>query len=354
MKFSRISRLTAMCAALLATAPTLSVAAEKVTTLRYATFAPPNSIFGRPGDDGIIGRWAKAVERDSDGAVKVQIMAGGTLGSAGRNPATQLKLVTDGVADMSFIIPATTPGRFPDDPLFGLPVINTSIEGSVTLTRLQQAGLMRGYDSKDFYVVGLLTNAPNALHTSKPVSELEDLKGQRVQAQIPEQLHMLKELGAAPVGSVSVAEVAESVSRGVLDGTIKDWIALRAFRIDETARHHVDLPMGSSTILIAMNRKRFESLPAKAREAIEKHSGEAFARMGGQMLDAEAREGLEWVKGNDKHTVVTLAPDEEAKWKAAMNETVEAWRNHKPENATLWDAFIKTREEVRTELGKQG
>ena len=55
MKLSRIPQLLALCTAFVAASPTLSVAADQVT-LRYATFAPPNSIFGRPGDDGIIGR----------------------------------------------------------------------------------------------------------------------------------------------------------------------------------------------------------------------------------------------------------------------------------------------------------
>ena len=112
-----VLRLAALCALALP-APALQAQTDPAPiTLRFATFLPPNGIF--TGADGVIGRWGKAIERDSGGLIKLDILPGGTLGAAGRSPAAQLKLVTDGVADASFIIPSTTPGRFPDDNMFG-------------------------------------------------------------------------------------------------------------------------------------------------------------------------------------------------------------------------------------------
>jgi TRAP-type C4-dicarboxylate transport system substrate-binding protein len=214
------------------------------TTLRFATFLPPNGIF--TGADGVIGRWGKAVEQDSGGLVKVEILPCGTLGAAGRDPSAQLKMVTDGIADMSFVIPTTTPGRFPDDNLFGLPVTESSLEGSLSFWRLHQAGLMRGYDDKSFHIVGLVVNPPNTLHSKQPINTLEDMKGKRMQASGREQQDVLRALGATPVGTVSVRDVAEAISRGVVDGTPKDWIALHSFRIADAAKHHVDIPLGAT------------------------------------------------------------------------------------------------------------
>jgi TRAP-type C4-dicarboxylate transport system substrate-binding protein len=236
------------------------------TTLRFATFLPPNGIF--TGSDGVMGRWAKAVEEDSGGLVKVEILPGGTLGAAGRNPAAQLKMVTDGIADLSFVIPTTTPGRFPDDNLFGLPVTESSLEGSLSFWRLHQAGLMRGYDDKSFYIIGLVVNPPNTLHSKTPINTLDDMKGKRMQASGQEQQDVLRGLGATPVGTVSVRDVAEAISRGVVDGTPKDWIALHSFRIADAAKHHVDIPLGAATIMIAMNRAKYDALPPAAKAAI--------------------------------------------------------------------------------------
>ncbi|MGE0311885.1 MAG: TRAP transporter substrate-binding protein [Lautropia sp.] len=327
----------------------VSAAAQEPVTLRFATFLPPNGLF--TGADGIIGRFGKAIEADSGGLVKLDILPGGTLGAAGRNPGAQLKLVVDGVADMSFIIPSTTPGRFPDDNLFGLPVTNSSLEGSIAFWRLHAAGLMRGYDDRGFKIIGLVVNPPNVLHARSPIGRLEDMQGKRFQASGTEQQGLLRALGGVPVGTVSVREVAEAISRGVVDGTPKDWIALHSFRIADAAKHHVDIALGASTILIAMNRARYDALPAKAREAIDRHGGEAFARLAGSMFDEKVKADRVRTEKDGAHTIVTLPAAERARWDAAMAEVTAGWRRESAVNEKLWRAFEQTVGKVRAEIG---
>ena len=337
--------------AALAAATLMSAAwAQGPVTLRYATFLPPGGIFTKP--DGVMGRWAQAVDRDSGGMLKIDTMPGGTFGAAGRTPSAQLKMLTDGITDISFVIPSTTPGRFPDDNLFGLPVTQSALEGSLTFWRLHQQGLMRGYDDKSFYIVGLLVNPPNVLHSRSPIKTLEDMKGKRFQASGTEQQEVLRGLGGVPVGTVSVRETAEAVSRGVVDGSPKDWIALYSFRIADAAKHHVDIPLGASTILIALNRAKFDSLPPALKAAIEKNSGEAFVRMAGEYFDTAARASLEKVKGDREHVIVGLPQGEAARWDQAIEPVIADWRNKAPANEKLWQAFLATRAEVRRELGK--
>jgi TRAP-type C4-dicarboxylate transport system substrate-binding protein len=325
--------------------------AQEPVTLRYATFLPPNGLF--TSAEGAMGRWGKAIEQDSGGMVKLQIFPGGTLGAAGRDPGAQLKLVTDGIADIAFIIPSTTPGRFPDDNLFGLPVSDNAAEGSLTFWRLHQQGLMRGYQDKSFYVIGLIVNPPNMLHSKQPIVRLEDMKGKRIQASGTEQQELVRALGATPVGTVTVRDAAEAISRGVIDGTPKDWLAMHSFRISDAAPHHVNLPMGASTIMFAMNRAKYDSLPEKARAAIDKHSGEQFVRITGQMFDAYTLKDYQKTLADKKHTVVELAPAEKARWDKSMDGVTESWRNKDKVNETLWQAFLKTRADVRSELGKR-
>ena len=47
---------------------------------------------------------------------------------------------------------------------------------------------------------------------------------------------------ATPVGTVSVREAAEAISRGVVDGTPKDWLALHSFRIADDLSQDSHLP----------------------------------------------------------------------------------------------------------------
>lgn len=343
-QFIKAAVLAGACAL---SAPTVS--AETPVTLRYATFLPPGNLFTTP--EGPIGQWAKAVEEASGGLVRMQTFAGGTLGAAGRNPAAQLKLITDGIADIAFIIPSTTPGRFPDDNLFGLPVSETAAEGSMTFWRLYQQGLMRGYDDKSFYIIGLLVNPPNVLHTKVPVNKLEDLRGLRLQASGIEQQELVRALGATPVGTVTVRDAAEAISRGVVDGSPKDWLALYTFRISDATNHHVTVPMGASTIMIALSRAKYNSLPAKAREAIDRFSGENFVRNAGRLFDEDTARMRKEALGDRKRTVLDLAADERIRWDKAMSSTTDAWRQRDPTNERLWQALLKTRAQVRGELG---
>ncbi|RFP78783.1 hypothetical protein DY262_11900 [Hydrogenophaga borbori] len=323
--------------------------AQGPVTLRYATFLPPGGLFTK--DDGVMGRWAKSVEEASGGEVKIQILPGGTLGAAGRNPGAQLKLVTDGIADIAFVIPSTTPGRFPDDNLFGLPVSDSAAEGSLTFWKLHEQGLMRGYDDKSFYIIGLLVNPPNVLHTKGPVKKVEDLRGLRLQASGAEQQELIRALGATPVGTVSVREAAEAISRGVVDGTPKDWLALHSFRIADATAHHVNIPMGASTIMFALNRAKYDSLSPKARAAIDRFSGEPFVRMAGKLFDEYTDAKHKETVDDKKRQVITLPPEERARWDKAMGTVVQDWRQRDATNERLWQAFTKTRAQVRGELG---
>ena len=172
----------------------------------------------------------------------------------------------------------------------------------------------------------------------------------RFQASGTEQQDLLRALGGVPVGTVSVREVAEAISRGVVDGTPKDWIALHSFRIADAAKNHVDIPLGASTIMIAMNRARFDGLPAKAQEAIRKNSGEVFSRLAGSMFDARLKTDYERTAADKEHVIVHLPPEERARWDGATAKVMDAWRKESPRNEKLWNEYGRIIEEVRAEL----
>ncbi len=100
--------------------------------LKFASFEPSQA----PFTARVFTTWAEDVTNDSNGTLKIEIFAGGTLG---RNPLQQLKLIQDGVADIAWTIPGYTPGRFDDTEVVELPfLVNNSLEGSTVLTRMLQ------------------------------------------------------------------------------------------------------------------------------------------------------------------------------------------------------------------------
>jgi TRAP-type transport system periplasmic protein len=63
--------------------------------------------------------WARMIEERSGGRLKVTIYPGSTLGK----PADHFDLVKNGIADMGFISPGYTPGRFPLVSVAELPLL---------------------------------------------------------------------------------------------------------------------------------------------------------------------------------------------------------------------------------------
>lgn len=316
-------------AAAAAAAFSLGVAAEPVT-LKFASFEPPMApITGR-----VFIPWAEEVSKASGGTLKIEVFPGGVLG---RNPLQQLKLVQDGVADLTWTVPGYTPGRFDDTEVAELPfLVTTATSGSLAMTRLHEKGMLAGFDEIKLLLIG--TVPANAIHSRTPVKTLADLKGKRIRAGSSQISKLVEVLGAVPV-QLGATQVAESLARGVIDASLNEWNFVATFKIDEVVHYHLVAPMGTVAVMVPMMKARYDALPAQARAALDAASGEALARRFGGVVDAANDATRERVAHSGKNTVVTLSPAEEQAWRKATQPVVDAWRAARPKNAKLYDAF---------------
>ena len=142
--------------------------------LKWAVFTPDSEVTFRT----VMKPYAEAVQRDSKDAVVFDLFPNGALG---RNPGQQPQMVIDGVADVAWIIPSYSPGRFPDTEVLELPGMFHSLrESSLVASRLAARNVLKDYG--DFYIVGLWGTAPYSIHTNFPVSSIADLKGKTIRA----------------------------------------------------------------------------------------------------------------------------------------------------------------------------
>src|SRR5690606_23302676 len=200
-----------------------SAAAEaEATKLKFAVFTPETEMTFV----NIMKPFAANVAKASQGTVEFELFPNGALG---RDPGKQMKMVQDGVADLAWIIPAYTPGVFPDDEVVELPgIIRDSKEGSIAIWRLWEKGLVRGYEN--LVPLAIFTADPYTVHTDYAVAKLDDLKGKKIRAAGPVASAAVTTAGAAPVG-MPFTQIVESISRGVVDGTLAHPIALFDFGI---------------------------------------------------------------------------------------------------------------------------
>lgn len=334
---SRRRTLVTLYCAVLAASATPLLAADAVK-LKFSSFEPPMANITA----NVLTPFAKAATAASSGTLQIDMFAGGTLG---RNPAQQLKLVTDGVADIAWVVLAYTPGRFDDTEVVGLPFITTNaVEASVALQRLYAADKLVGF--KGLKVLALAATPPVVIHGNVAVRQPADLKGKRVRVSGDHLTKVVEALGGAPV-QLAGGQIAEGLSRGVVDMTLNNWGFVGDFKVTEVTKYHFTVPLGSVAVAVVMSQDKFDALPSQARAAITQASGEALARKVGETFDRQEIEVRERTAKSGKNEVVAPSAAELAEWKRKIEPVNDAWRSAKPRNQATHAAFVEELKRIR-------
>lgn len=334
----RITR-RALGVALAASAVVGLPARAEPTKLKLASFEPPMARITA----GVLTPFAKDASAASKGTIDIGVFAGGTLG---RNPTQQLKLVLDGVADLAWIVLGYTPGRFDDSDVVGLPFVTTNAtEASVALHRLYKADALVGFNGLKMLAVA--STPPVAIHGKQPVRSAADLKGKRVRVSGDHMTRVVEALGGAPV-LVGGGQIAEAMSRGVIDLTLNNWGFVGDFKVNEVTSEHFEMPLGAVAVGVVMRQDRFDALPREARDALEKTSGEALARKIGEAFDQQDLEVRERMAKSGRNQVVKATPEQIAEWRRLIDPVNKAWVASKPRNQRLFDLYMKELQRVRS------
>ena len=316
--------------------------AQDTATLRFASAFSPMSANNRVSVPAFIA----AVEEASEGTLTIEHYPGGTLG---KSPVQQLSMVENGITDIAEVVVAYTPGRFPELSVFELPFLaETNVEAGLAAYRMYDQGLLSDFD--DLMLVGIIMSGPYGLDSTDPIADLDDLAGKRLRVAGPAQTQMASLLGATPVGNVPGPQIAENISRGLLDGSMMAPGNLYNFRIADAAKHHLwDLKLGSVAVIFPMRRDTFEALPPKAKAAFETYSGEWFTRELGEALDQQQDETMEKIRADGEHTVYdwTDAQIEEAR--ALLAPVIEEWNTPDENGVNLYEAANEALDYVRAQ-----
>ncbi|NSY39354.1 TRAP transporter substrate-binding protein [Leisingera sp. ANG59] len=289
-------------------------------TLRLHQFLPaPATVPAQ-----ILKPWAEAIEEDSGGRLRIQHFDAMSLGGT---PPELMDQARDGVADITMAIVGYTPNRFPRTEVFELPFIMTSAEAtSRAYWDLIESELQDG-EFKDVQVLAGWVHGPGAIHSKNPVRSLEDLVGQKLRAPTRVSNDLLKELGATPVG-IPLPATAESLSKGVIDGTVISWEVVPALRLNELVGYHTDFAgangLYTTAIVLVMNKLKYDGLPEDLRAILDKHSGMELSATAGRIMQENDQAGRDAAKSSGNEIIV-LDEAEVARWKAAAKPVYERW-----------------------------
>jgi TRAP-type C4-dicarboxylate transport system substrate-binding protein len=316
MKRSSVFAATFAAAAMLAGSATVASVMAKEVTLRLSYFGGANGSTWAE----VMKPWHEQINKEGKGILKIEPYPGGALVPS---PRAQVKALTDGVADIAFVVFSYTPGRFPDNDVLELPTLYENVkESSHVIRTLYEKGMLRGYDK--FYVPFLVTTYPYNFHTAKPVKKLADLKGMKLRAGGPVAGAALRAIGVAPVGQ-PITVVAENISKGVLDGTATDWNVMFSFRINDVAKHHYMQLFSTVPIGMMMTKEKFNSLPKNAQDLIKKYSGKWVDDLFVRTTTAQQDKLIKIIKADKSHTIVYPDKADKEAYNNAMNKVIDKW-----------------------------
>lgn len=307
--------------------------------LKFATFSPDAERLYNT----VKKPFAAAVNAASAGTVEIELFPNGALGRA---PQQQAQMVIDGVADIGFIVPPFTPGRFPDTEVLELPGIFRDLaEGTRVYTRLAETGVLRDYGN--FVPIAMWATPPFSLHANFPISSLKDLRAKKVRGSGIMQIESLKAVGAVPVG-MPPTEVPEALSRRTIDASTSQPAVLFDFGLDRVTSHHYFVRLGAVPLAVVMNRQKFESLPKAGQDAIRRHGMDWINKLYIDSMIEYDRDLIARLRSDPKRTVVFPDGADQEAARAAFEPVIKSWVAKRPQNGELYRAATAEIEKIRS------
>ena len=308
------------------------------TVLKFNTFEPPQGFV----ISKILMPVIEKVNKEGEGLIKIDVFTGGALG---RNPLKQLKLVKDGVVDIAWIIQGYTPSVFLNDSVLEVPFLaENAMEASLAFWQMYKKGMLIGYD--DIHPLFIAGAQQYNIHSSFSVKTPTDLKSVKIRAIGKMQHYMAETIGFTPVG-MPVTKIAESISRGLIKGTLSEWNGVRTFKIDDVTNYHCMVPMGTVSFLVAMNKSKYEGLPTEAKAILDKHFGLPVVRHWGQIMDEDLGKYHQNILKNPAHHVYTPTGAAMKEWETILKPVAGSWQKDYPKASELIEAYKQELAKVR-------
>jgi TRAP-type transport system periplasmic protein len=268
--------------------------------------------------------WARKIETESGGRMRVDIFPSMQLGGA---PAALFDQARDGLADIVWTAPTLTPGRFAKIETFELPFLPSrrALVSSKALADFAAANLQDEF--RDFYTICFSCSDSAVIHATQPVRTTEDMKDFKLHVQTRLAAEAMRALGAHPVMMPS-AQLPAAITEHVVDGCLDPWHLVPPLRLNDLLRSHTefaDHSPSTRTYVLAMNKASYDRLPRELKSVIDSNSGQVAAAMAGAMWDQQAAAVANMVVERGD-LIVTLLPEAVARWRKATEPVIDAWR----------------------------
>ncbi|MBF0325913.1 TRAP transporter substrate-binding protein [Magnetospirillum moscoviense] len=290
-------------------------------TLKVHHFLGPQA----PQHAAVLAPWCDKLAKESNDKLKCQIFPAMQLGGT---PPQLYDQARDGIADVILVLAGYAANRFPRMEVFELPFMMTNAEATSRAAWDYQETLAKDEFAETKLLATFVHGPGNIYTTKKKIEKLDDFKGLKLRAPTRQTNKLLAMMGASPVG-MPVPAVPEAISKGVIDGAVIPYEVAPAIKMNELVKHTAETDRSynalyTAVFLVAMNKAKYDSLPADLKKVLDANSGgEVSGMFGKAMLAADAPAKEKMLASGVEINVIPAA--ELDKWKKASDALDDAW-----------------------------
>lgn len=298
--------------------------------LRFEHFLPANS----NAQKNVIEPWCEDLKNESDGRIECDIYPSMQLGG---DPSQLVDMVRNNVIDVAWTALGYSPDRFRRSEALELPFMLPA--GGETASRIvwDYSQEYAKDDFKDYKVLAVYSDGGGAIHTtSKAVHDLEDLDGLRLRASTRMASKLLDSLGATPV-SMPPSQIANTLSKGVIDGALAVWEVVPPTKLDETTFYHTEVSSYNpssepqratstvTTLAVLMNKETYQNMPKDLQKILDQYSGEALSVRFGKAWDTKIQESRDDIESQPDQEVIRVDDDVYKDMLDASSKVTSEW-----------------------------
>jgi TRAP-type C4-dicarboxylate transport system substrate-binding protein len=236
-------------------------AQDTPVTLRFSHWSPPQ----HPMSQIAVPDWVNAIEKASNGSIKIQVFPAQQLGKA----IDHYDIGRDGVADISWANAGLQPGRFPVAQALEMPWLYSDPAGA-TLAFDEWYRPLAQKEMKDVHVCLLHALFPSVVHSKRELKSIDDFKGLKIRTANATQARYASGMGAVIV-PVPAPEARDAIEKGVADSILFPWQSLIIFGIDNILNYHMDAPFSGNGFELMLNKAAYDRLSPNQKKVIDAH-----------------------------------------------------------------------------------
>jgi TRAP-type C4-dicarboxylate transport system substrate-binding protein len=319
-----------------------SFAKEQVYTFRLANWYPPMSSF----NSAVWPFWTQELEKASNGRIKFKIYMAEQL----VKEADMWEGIVQGICDIGHVFLLDEAGRFPITDYGSLPMLWPSNRvAAMTMTSLYQKYPQLQEEFKDVQVLWFNINAPAQFFTlKKPIKTLQDLKGLKIQGGGLYFKYIAQYMGFSPV-TFPFTEVYDALAKGTIDGNTVEWEGQFIWKWYEQDHYSLGgADLYAYPFVVAMNKKKWESLPIDIQAIFTAYSGLKGAEMMGYIFDQHDYAGRVQIEKHAKAQgwapIAEISKETRETWKETLQPVRDMWKAEMAKKGVPGEEILKDAE----------